>query len=183
MRRKLAVAAASATAADCTDSRFVFFLVFCRFVTHTFQKDVLSPLNPVQDRAVSMPVVPVSVAAAAVSAPEIQCSVCKTWNEAGCKFCADCGETLVSAATNQSSSSIPTAASSSVLPAAGAGGANAVVSSAPPSEQSATAIKCPKCRRPNACDQKFCRKCGWELAKARKLNSKSPAPSEPEVNA
>jgi membrane protease subunit (stomatin/prohibitin family) len=79
---------------------------------------------------------------------EIQCKVCNTWNESGCKFCADCGELLVPADPNASASEL----------------------SAPPpekTEKSASAVKCPKCRRPNKPTLKFCRKCGWELAKAK----------------
>lgn len=86
------------------------------------------------------------------SAPvEVQCQVCRTWNEPGCKFCADCGETLVP----QGSSGPP--------PVTPMKAGDSQPSRSEQTEQSATAIKCPKCRRPNAADMNFCRKCGYVL--------------------
>ena len=80
---------------------------------------------------------------------EIQCKVCQTWNEHGCRFCADCGEALVTEQQQQTQSF-------EALP------------KPEKTETSASAVKCAKCRRPNAANLKFCRKCGWELAKSRR---------------
>lgn len=104
----------------------------------------------------------VSLSASMAAPSEILCKFCGTWNEAECKFCADCGTAIVPI---PSSTPSVVGVTASPPPITQSAESEAALISPRPTDESASAVKCPKCRRPNAAGMKFCRKCGWDLAK------------------